>query len=131
VIAALLAEAWPDLRARDYHHLRALSGVAPITQQTGKQGKKKGPRPLVMMRRACNEQLREALWHWAAAASQHDERWRRQLAALRARGIDRPQALRVIGDRLLRVLCACLRDGTDYRPEGDTNQDESHAAQAA
>ncbi|NUP97544.1 MAG: IS110 family transposase [Planctomycetaceae bacterium] len=131
VIAALLAEAWPALRARDYHQLRALSGVAPITQQTGKQGKRKGPRPLVMMRRACNARLRDALWHWAASAAQHYERWQRELAALHARGIERPQALRIIGDRLLRITCACLRDGTHYKHVSETNQEQSHAAQAA
>jgi transposase len=131
VIATLLAEAWPALRERDYPQLRALSGVAPITQQTGKQGKRKGARPLVMMRRACNERLREGLWHWAVGATHYDERWRVQLALLRARGIERPHALRMIGDRLLRVLCACLRDGTPYRRDAKPNQDESHAAQAA
>jgi transposase len=33
VLATLLAEATDALRRRDYHALRCLSGVAPVTQQ--------------------------------------------------------------------------------------------------
>lgn len=124
VIATLLAEAWPALRERDYHHLRAMCGVAPITQQTGKQGSPRGPKPRVMMRHACNQRLREALWHWAGGAVLHDPYWRSQAATLRSRGLSAGQIRRVIGDRLLRVACACLRTGTNYEPE-------RHAAQAA
>lgn len=131
VIATLLAEAWLVLRARDYQQLRALSGVAPVTEATGVDGRrrrrpsKRGPqRPLVRMRRACNERLREALWHWAGNAAIHDPKWRAEMAQLRGRGLDAPHARRIIGDRLLRVLCACLRDGTDYDVQ-------RHAAQAA
>ena len=32
VLATLLAEAWQPLRRRDYHALRTLSGVAPVTR---------------------------------------------------------------------------------------------------
>ena len=35
-LAALLAEAWQPLRRRDYHALRCLSGVAPVTRRSGK-----------------------------------------------------------------------------------------------
>lgn len=125
VIATLLAEAWPALRDRDYHQLRAIGGVAPITQQTGKQGASpRGPKPRVLMRRACNDRIREALWHWAGGAMLHDPHWRAQGAALRARGLSAGQTRRVIGDRLLRVACACLRDGVAY-------DNKRHAACAA
>lgn len=125
VIATLLAEAWEALRQRDYHWLRMRSGVAPITQQTGKQGRSpRGPKPRVTMRRACNERLRQAMWFWAGGAITHDLHWRAQAAALRARGLSAAQTRRVIGDRLLRVACACLRDGQLY-------DGERHAARAA
>src|SRR5262245_43617034 len=35
-IATLLAEAWEPLRRRDYHALRILSGIAPVTRRSGK-----------------------------------------------------------------------------------------------
>ena len=124
MIATLLAEAWPVLRARDYPHLRRLAGVAPVTRQTGTQGKRKGTQPLIVMRRACNEHLRMALWYWAGNAWVKDEYWRAQYATLRARGTGEALARRILGDRLLRVACACLRDGTAY-------DNKRHAAKAA
>lgn len=130
VIATLLAEGLEILRARDYQQLRALSGVAPVTRQTGRQGKPGGPKPMVIMRRACNARLKNALWHWAGAAIQHDEHWRADAAALRARGVSASQARRRIGDKLLRVCCGCLRAGTPYDPHR-WNRQEGHAANAA
>ena len=63
VASTLLAEGAELLRTRDYHQMRALAGVAPITRQTGKQGRSKGSTPFVTMRRACNGRLRTALWY--------------------------------------------------------------------
>lgn len=130
VIATLLAEASEILRDRDYQQLRALCGVAPVTRQTGRQGKRGGPKPVVIMRRACNGRLRNALWHWAGAAIQHDAHWNEEAAALHARGLKRAQIRRRIGDKLLRACCACLRAGTAYDPHRWTPK-ESHAAKAA
>lgn len=115
VLATLLAEAAQAVEARDYDTLRALSGVAPITKRSGK-------RKQVIMRRACNPRLREALYHWARVASQKDPRSRSRYAALRARGCSHGRALRTVGDRLLYVACAMLRTGTLF--------DEEHTAQA-
>lgn len=129
-IATLLAEGSEILRARDYQQLRALSGVAPVTRQTGRQGKRGGPKPMVIMRRACNSRLRDALWHWAGSAIQHDEHWRADAAALRARGVSASETRRRIGDKLLRVCCGCLRAGTPYDPHR-WNREEGHAAKAA
>ncbi|MBI4862185.1 MAG: enoyl-CoA hydratase/isomerase family protein [Candidatus Riflebacteria bacterium] len=54
VCATAFAEASPPLRERDYHSFRALAGVAPVTKQTGKQGKEGSRRRVtVLMRRAC------------------------------------------------------------------------------
>ena len=64
------------------------------------------------MRHACCLRLRDALYHWARVASQHDPKSRATYAALRARGKTHGRALRTIADRLLALACAMLRDGT-------------------
>jgi transposase len=56
VLATLLAEASEPLRRRDYHALRTLSGVAPVTRRSGK-------RCVVVMRQACQMRLRSAVYH--------------------------------------------------------------------
>ena len=116
VASTLIAEASELLRTRDYHQMRAIAGVAPITRQTGKQGRNKGPTPFVSMRRACNGRLRTALWYWAMAAAANDPYWKAASNQLRERGKSLAHTRRVIGDRLLRTLCACLRAGTHWDP---------------
>jgi transposase len=109
VAAALLGEAAELLRARDYPALRALTGVAPVTKRSGKKH-------TVIRRTACHPRLRNAAYHWARVAAMNDPIAKRRYAALRARGKPHGQALRSVADRLLGVLCAMLRDQTDYRP---------------
>jgi transposase len=109
VLATLLAEASQPLAARDYQALRTLCGVAPVTRNSGKRS---GPRSIVVMRQACCLRLRDALYHWARVATQHDPKSRAAYAALRARGKTHGRALRTIADRLLALACAMLRDGT-------------------
>jgi hypothetical protein len=48
ILAVLLAGAWQPLRRRDYHALRCLSGVAPVTRRSGKTC-------VVVRRYACND----------------------------------------------------------------------------
>ena len=88
ILAVLLAEVWQPLRRRDYHALRSLSGVAPVTRRSGKTS-------VVVRRYACNKRLANALYHWARLATQHDALSRRY-AALRQRGHSRGRALRTI-----------------------------------
>lgn len=114
VLATLLAEAWRPLINRDYHALRSLTGVAPVTKRTGKKAKKKHWK--VVMRRARNPHLSEAMYHWGRIASQNDSWARYQYASLRARGHSHGRAIRGLGDRLLSVAHAMLRDGTLYDP---------------
>ena len=113
VLATLLAEATQALTARDYHTLRILTGVAPVTWRSGKKC-------VVMMRRACNKRLRDAMYHWARVAIQHDAASRERYAELRGRGQRHGRALRTVSDRLLRVACAMLRDRTRYDPQHRT-----------
>ena len=107
ITAWLFAEAGQPLAERDYQVLRTHSGVAPVTRQSGK-------RRVVVMRRGCNRRLRQALHHMARVAMQRDAHFNRVYTALRAKGQRNGQALRNIGDRLLRILMAMLRDRTCY-----------------
>jgi transposase len=109
VLATLLAEAAEPLRRRDYHALRSLSGVAPVTKRSGK-------RCIVVRRQACQTRLRDAVYHWARVATQHDELSRCRYAALRKRGHSHGRALRSVADRLLAVACAMLVHRTAFDP---------------
>ncbi len=105
----MLAEAAQPLAERDYHALRAHTGIAPVTRQSGK-------RKQVVMRHACNGRLQEAVYHWARISVQHDERSATAYAEYRARGHTHGRALRGMGDRLLRILTAMLKTRTLYDP---------------
>ena len=107
ITAWLFAEAGQPLVKRDYQVLRTHGGVAPVTKQSGK-------RRVVVMRRGCNPRLRQALYHMARVAMQRDAHFSHVYATLRAKGHRHGQALRNIGDRLLRILMAMLRDRTCY-----------------
>ncbi len=107
ITAWLFAEAAQPLAERDYQVLRTHGGVAPVTRQSGK-------RRMVVMRRGCNPRLRHALYHMARVAMQRDARFNSVYVALRAKGQRHGQALRNIGDRLLRILMAMLRQRTCY-----------------
>jgi transposase len=109
VLATLLSEAFDPLRRRDYAALRCLCGVAPVTRSSGKY-------TLVVRRRAVHPRLREATYHWARVAVQHDPISRRKYDALRERGHGHARALRSVADRLLAVACAMLRDQTLFDP---------------
>src|SRR5215469_13472123 len=107
ITAWLCAEAAQPLAERDYQVVRTHGGVAPVTKQSGK-------RRQVVMRHGCNPRLRHALYHMARVAMQRDAHFSSVYAALRAKGQRHGQALRHIGDRLLRILMAMLRDRTGY-----------------
>jgi transposase len=109
VLATLLAEASDALQRRDYHALRCLSGVAPITKRSGKTR-------IVLMRQAVHVRLRNSVYHWARVAVQHDPRSRAKYAALRARGHGHGRALRSVADRLLAVACTMLLQQKNFDP---------------
>jgi transposase len=113
-IAALLAEACEALRRRDYHALRTLLGVAPVTKRSGKSC-------VVVQRHACNTRLQTAAYHWARVAIQHDQRSKERYAALRARGHNHARALRSVADRLLYVLCTLLERQVLFDPGAATS----------
>jgi Transposase/Transposase IS116/IS110/IS902 family len=107
ITAWLFAEAAQPLAQRDFQVLRTHGGVAPVTRQSGK-------RRQVVMRRGCHPLLRYALYHMARVAMQRDAHFSQVYAALRAKGQRHGQALRILGDRLLRILMAMLRDRLCY-----------------
>jgi transposase len=107
--ATMLAEANQALEKRDYHALRSLAGCAPVTRQSGQK-------KFVVMRRACNMRLRQALYYWAMSSLQTDPRSKQYYAALRSKGHSHARALRSLADRLLAMLIAMLRSGTTYDP---------------
>src|SRR6266849_1869720 len=107
ITAWLFAEAAQPLTERDYQVWRTQGGVAPVTKHSGK-------RRHVVMRRGCNPRLRHALYHMARVAMQREAYFGGVYEALRAKGQRHGQALRNIGDRLLRILIAMLHDRTCY-----------------
>ena len=109
VVSTLLAEAFDLIRRRDYHALRPRSGVAPVKIASGKS-------EWVIRRLAVQHELREALYHWARVAIVHDPLSRVRHRALRQRGFTHGRYLHTVGDRLLRVAYAMLRNGTLYDP---------------
>ncbi len=113
VSATLLAEAYDALRRRDYHALRCLCGVAPVTRQSGKSR-------IVTRRLAAHRRLRDIVHLWAGVAMQCDPLCQARYQALRDRGHGHARALRSVADRLLMVACAALRDGTLYDPPAAT-----------
>lgn len=109
VAATLLSEAPDLLRDRDYQGLRKHSGIAPVTKRSGRSIQ-------VHIRYACSPRLRNALYHWARVAMQCEPRSKERYAALRARGHSHGRALRTLADRLLAMLCAMLRNDSEYQP---------------
>jgi transposase len=107
VSATLLAEAAPLLATRNYHAVRALGGLAPVTRRSGRSH-------VVVMRYGCNSRLRNAFYHWARTSIQHDAAAKRYYADLRARGHSHGRALRSVADRWLRILMAMLTTATYY-----------------
>lgn len=109
VLATLIAEAYEPLQDRDYHALRALSGIAPVTRRSGKT-------LAVQMRRACNQRLRNALYHCSRIAMQKDLHGQLRYRTARSRGKSHGTALREVADHLMFVACALLRTGQIYDP---------------
>ena len=108
-LATLLCEASGPLGSRDYQALRTLCGAAPVTKRSGKSH-------IVVMRYAAHVRLRNAVYHWARIATQHDSKCRARYAALRQRGHSHGRALRGVADRLLGLVCVLLQRQTLFDP---------------
>jgi transposase len=109
VAATMLAEASQPLRERDYQALRLYAGAGPVTKRSGKK-------KVIVMRYACNQALRNALYHWSRTCMQKDARAKQHYAQMRARGHSHARALRGLADRNLAMLMSMLESGTLYDP---------------
>jgi transposase len=109
-LAALLSEGFGPLSRRDYPALRTLCGAAPVTKRSGKSC-------IVNMRYAAHVRLRQAVYHWARIATQHDPKSKARYAALRQRGHSHGRALRGVADRLLGLACILLQKQTPFDPQ--------------
>jgi transposase len=107
IAATLLAEAAQPLRARDYHAQRLLTGIAPVTHQSGKSR-------VVSMRYACHGRLRNAVYMWALGSLRRDPRSKALYTRCRQRGHTHARALRGVADRLLALLMTLLRTRTCF-----------------
>lgn len=116
VLGTVLAEAHLLIASHDLQSLRALSGCAPVTKNTGQRENRYGPRKnsVVLMRRACSEHLRDAVYHLGRTASVFSPIYKPRYAAMRARGHSHGRACRQIADQILHVAFAMLRDRTLY-----------------
>jgi transposase len=113
--AAMLGEASGLLLDRDYARLRTQSGVAPVTNRSGKQGKKGHRRkPRVTMRRARNNALADAVFSAAWSATNQPGPFKDLYVRKKAEGCEHPAAVRSVGDKLLRVLVALLEKQEPY-----------------
>ena len=75
------------------------------------------PKSVIVVRRlAAHNRLRDAVYHWAGVAIQHDAISKSKYAALRARGHRHARALRSVADRLLQVACSMLENRTLFDP---------------
>ena len=75
-----------------------------------------GKKQVVIMRYACNERLRNALYHWAFSSVSWDPPTKARYQRMRKDGHSHGRALRGIVDQHLRVLIAMLRNRTLYDP---------------
>jgi transposase len=109
--ARLLGEIGTDpARFADSDALRAYSGSAPVTEQSGKSR-------VVYMRRACNKHLRYAM-HWLADLSREECVWAAAYyQKKREQGMRHAAALRCLANRWAKIIWKMIQTGTRYDPE--------------
>lgn len=111
VTAARLVAEIGDDRARypTREALAADAGMAPVARESGK-------RKVAAFRWACDKRLRDAV-ACLANSTRHTHPWARSVYLdARARGLEHPHAIRVLGRAWLRVLWRCWQDGVPYDP---------------
>ena len=108
--ARLVAEIGDDRsRYPTRESLAADAGMSPVARESGK-------RKVATFRWACDKRLRDAV-ATLADATRHTNPWARKVYLdARARGLEHPHAIRVLGRAWLRVLWRCWQDGVAYDP---------------
>jgi transposase len=95
-------------------HLAALSGMAPVTEQSGKTRR-------VYRRLRCNHFLRQTLHEWAKESWKHS-RWAAAFVALhRARGQHFHSIIRLLAVKWIRILWRCWHERCAYNEEAYIN----------
>jgi hypothetical protein len=105
IAANLFTEGADPLAQRDYYALRAHSGIAPVTRQSGKSKQ-------IIMRRGCSERLRNAMYHLARCSVQHDPLSKLHYARLRQAGHKHGRALRGVADPARCLNCNAKKSAT-------------------
>jgi transposase len=111
VTAARLVAEIGDDRSRypTRESLAADAGMAPVARESGK-------RKVATFRWACDKRLRDAV-ATLANSTRHTHPWARKVYLdARARGLEHPHAIRVLGRAWLRVLWRCWQDEVAYDP---------------
>lgn len=111
VTAARLVAEIGDDRSRypTRESLAADAGMAPVARESGK-------RKVASFRWACDKRLRDAV-SCLANSTRHTHPWARGVYLdARARGLEHPHAIRVLGRAWLRVLWRCWQDEVPYDP---------------
>jgi transposase len=111
VTAARLVAEIGDDRSRypTRESLAADAGMAPVARESGK-------RKVAAFRWACDKRLRDAV-ACLANSTRHTHPWARGVYLdARARGLEHPHAIRVLGRAWLRVLWRCWQDEVPYDP---------------
>lgn len=108
--ARLVAEIGDDRgRYPTQEALAADAGMAPVARESGK-------RKVAGFRWACDKRLRDAV-SCLANSTRHTNPWARKVYLdARARGLEHPHAIRVLGRAWLRVLWRCWQDEVPYDP---------------
>lgn len=108
--ARLVAEIGDDrCRYPTREALAADAGMAPVARESGK-------RKVASFRWACDKRLRDAV-ACLANSTRHTNPWARGVYLdARARGLEHPHAIRVLGRAWLRVLWRCWQDEVPYDP---------------
>ncbi len=96
---------YPDAKAR-----RNYAGNSPVTRASGRKRE-------VKRRVARNRRLADATFCWAESATNVSPGARRLYDQLRARGKHHNEAIRVVANKLVGMLHACLRDRCLYDEE--------------
>ncbi len=103
-VATMYAGCLQMLRSGQLERLRATTGVAPVTKQSGRSLR-------VVMRYACHNDLRNMCFH-AAKTAARGGRFKVKYDVLRERGHGHARALRSVADLLLKVLVALFKTRT-------------------
>lgn len=112
IIAARLVTDLPELGTLNRKAIAALVGLAPINKDSGKR---KGKRVV----RGGRRPVRTALFQAATVARQHNPVIKQQYAKLRAKGKEHLVANIACAHKLLTIVDAMIRHGTDWNPASD------------